>query len=186
MKPTLWANNFGPPVKFKSDFSLEESVKRLEQRTKSRLHTFGVGIINESILVGKITKDRVELFRVRPSYYNSSRPHLFAVLKEENGTVTLEGSFDVARWVKAMSLLSLPIFILVAFVLILVPWEPNTSMEQMISIALFLPSFYLVTFVAGKLLKRFDDQDIDWISNEVAQALSGSSQRGGSEQNGAA
>lgn len=84
------------PVRFPSDFSVQQSVARLRARTKRTVFS----TLFRQAAVGPVSESRVRLQRVIPLVGNSFKPVFVGRFELSQGRVVLEGQFTVFRAVK--------------------------------------------------------------------------------------
>lgn len=173
-----WPYDYGELVKFKSKFSLNESINRLEKVTRKKrwciLLAFTISKGFGSELAGKITKDNVILVRTRSAINIATKPQFVGKFIEDNGNVILNGYFDVgclqkfSFWVSLLVILSIESVLIIGSI-----FDPEKTLYQKLFTILFIPVLYLFVQFLSFLLRGFIYSDIKWISDKITETLQG-------------
>ncbi len=175
-KNYAWSCDYGDPLRVESKFSLNESVERLSKITRDKswgsIRNLGLPTKGEdSEFVGSVSKDNVNIYRVRRSIYHSGKPHFEGRFVEAGGRVVLEGDFGCG-WLQKLSFwFVLPVLLLLILFVVFSFFEPSTSPFQKVVTALFAIGAFFVFGVIRKYSQKFINNDIKWISEEITQAL---------------
>ena len=151
------------PADFESAYGLEETVMRLSAATHR-----SIGEIPHEAAVGRVSKHRVALRRVRPSSSNAFKPFYIGRFRQVKGRVVLTGRFTPALMPKLFMTSWLAFCLLLAVLAArplwqggFVPWQP-----------LFAGTGLFVAGVAAVVLcKRLARADIPWLSAVIQDAL---------------
>ena len=93
----LWRFVFvSVPARFRSDFSVNQSVERLRSRTKRTIFS----ALFRQAAVGPVSESRVRLQRVVPMFGNSFKPIFVGAFALSQGRVVLEGRFTIYPFAK--------------------------------------------------------------------------------------
>jgi hypothetical protein len=152
-------------VEFTSDYSLEESVKRLAGIVKKSVFS----ALTRQELVGKVSSDRVSLQRVIPFFGNSFKPFFIGTFQIKEGKVILSGNFTINRFVKSFLALWFGFCILWTLIAISTFFgeKPESGLMSFAGLGMLLAGFGIVRF--GQWISR---GDIAWISKRISEALS--------------
>lgn len=171
-----WPIDYGEPVTLKSNFTLEESIARLQKEVSNSWSTvfYEAAIIRKpqnSKLVGKVSKERVHLFCARQGVFHAGRPHFFGSFKEVSGNIVLEGRFDVSWWLKLGFWIALPILPLLILSTVFGVFEETDSIKEKIALPLVLLGIYLFSVLMRKFTQQYVSDDMKWIVERIKQAL---------------
>ena len=169
-------------MKFESKVSIEESVQQLSKVAKKCRGCLSLTFVSsgklDSQLAGIVSKNRVVLVRAKSWLVkNMGKPHFYGrFVKNSDGQVTLEGYFGVGCWTKFASWvggITVSVFELaiIISVLGLSPDDQSLSVAQRIFGVLFIPGVLFLTTPIGIFAKKYLFRDIEWISNQITQAL---------------
>jgi hypothetical protein len=159
------------PARFESDFSLEESLDRLQ----SAVSTSVFHAMTEQAMVGTVSVSRVSLRRDIPLVGNSFKPFFRGSFHEAGKCVALEGRFTVLPIIKlflALCLVFAAVFVAIACVAVF-RGDPDGVSKFRFSLLMVL-AFVFITFFG----QWFARNDIDWLSRRIASALANKDSRG--------
>lgn len=149
------------PIEFTTDYSLEDSLRRLAAVTRAP-RLFGS---SEESAVGRVSAERIELVRVRPHINNSFKPVFTGRFVDDGAGLVLRGSFAVHRAVRVF--VALWLVLLSAFTVILIAGRGFDAVGFLVVTAGM--AVLMVAIVAlGRWLSRDDPA---WIADVVRQAL---------------
>lgn len=146
---------------FPSQYSPDEAVRRLRS---SVVRTAFVTLLREAV-VGKVSLDKVLLYRYRPLFHNSFASLFRGSFQIRNGVTTLEGYFTLHWLVKTFMMFwfcSLLLFILIVVWALLIMKE-NKPLEGTLGIV--VP---LVMAAVGSMFVRFSK----WLSRSDREFIS--------------
>ncbi len=149
---------------FPSRYSVSESVTRL-QRSVRPWYSFS-GTLRECA-VGSVTPERVRIARRRPFVRNDFRPYFAGQFVEENGQVTLVGSFGLSLGTKVFMSFWLGFCLLWTLVVALAE-ALQRALDVLPFAGLGMLTFGVALLVFGRWLSR---EDISWLSDVVYEAL---------------
>ncbi len=152
-------------AEFESAFPLQESIERLRAATKRTIF----GALSQESAVGKVTEERVSLFRVIPFWGNSFAPFFVGSFRQVGNRVLLTGRFTMHWLVKVFSAIwfgGILYWTITAFVIVSREASPDW----------LFPLFGVGMLVAGILFlllcKWFARNDPEWLSGVIRGALS--------------
>jgi hypothetical protein len=163
----------GIPVRFTSAYPLQESIDRLQSRTKKRpFH----GLFEPSA-VGRVSERKVRLQKVMPFFGNSFKPVFRGKFRQEANAVILEGKFTRFTFTKVFmgfwfgfGLLWL---LLTAVTSLGMALKPDKTFDDYVAIC--LPAFGVGVLMLGYLMVRFgwnwSRGDIEYLTAVIRQAL---------------
>lgn len=164
------------PVAYRSDYPVEEAVKRLREAVKP---TIFHSLFKQSA-VGEVRKDRVRLQKVIPFFGNSFKPIFVGAFKDTADGVILEGVFTTFMFSKIVmtvwfgfSLIWTLTAIFAAAGIIFAKGNILTSFNMLYAIS--FPVFGLLFMAFGYGLLRFcwwvSRADMDFLSRTITHAL---------------
>jgi hypothetical protein len=152
------------PARFESDFSLEESMERLQAAVQSSIFH----AMFEHAMFGKVSESKVSLQRVIPLVGNSFKPFFRGYFHEEGNRVILDGKFTVYPLIKVF--LGLWLALAGAFaVAACVEWfrgDPDGIIKAVVGLAMI--GFFVALIGLGQWFAR---NDVAWLSSRIAEAL---------------
>lgn len=167
------------PVSFSADGSPEEAAERLSGRVKTSVfRTY----LSEAV-VGKVSVDKVFLYRHQPTFRNSFRPVFTGRFVLSEGTTVLTGEFTTHPSVRVfVSIWFCAVFFFGASSLMdgigesfgkgMSVWVGIVSVLGECAIPLVMG---VVGYVLVRFSKRYSKDDVAYISNAVREAIGGNS-----------
>jgi hypothetical protein len=156
-------------IDYKSRYPISESVKRLKAVVRSGWNPFP---LREGVC-GKVSEDRVRLYRVIPFVNNSFIPIFTGSFKRADGSVVLSGSFSMHPFVKIfMTVWFTGVISGSVLMAIQVFRGVGTGKAFAVTPALLIPMvMVLFGILLVKVGKWFSRNDIAYISRVVDDAL---------------
>jgi hypothetical protein len=154
--------------RFDSPLSLDEAIDRLSKKAhKQTLKMRIASDVEQSTLVGSVTKKAVALHRVQPFVGNMFKPHFYGEFKSKDGRALLEGRFTMAPFAKFTVC---GFFLCIAFAeLFMLPLMFSPSSHLLFVFPLGIAALLLGFVYFGKWVGRDDPR---WISKAVSDCLS--------------
>lgn len=163
-------------VNFQSDFSLEDSIRRLawflQKEKMMEIHPEG------TFLAGNVSHKNVTLFRKNLAFGNSYRPLFKGHFVEIDGKLYLRGTFRM----DLLTYLSIPLGIFCVlfyeFMVILLTINGNYSGDSLLTHLLrllLLPAAMSLSLGFLVLIKKIFRTDVKWISEHVVDVLTSDS-----------
>ena len=158
-------------VEYESNYTIDESTARLKGMVRSSWNPFPM----KPGVYGKVSEDRVRLYRVHPFVRNAFIPIFIGVFRSVEGKVVLEGIYSTDGYVK--------IFMGVWFTLVIMGMVFATLhiFQELMSKGTRIFDLHPMVlipyglFVCGVLLvkvgKWFSRNDISYISKVIRRAL---------------
>ena len=163
------------PVRFKSDYAMEESVRRLTEATNRSIFSS----FTQQSAVGPVEEDEVRLQRVIPFFGNSFKPIFVGKFVRSNSEVFLDGRFTMFWFSKLfMSFwFGFTIFWTIMATKIIISKYFNDPSELTADpVKALFPLFGVAFFIVGILFVRFSwwlsRKDITYLSDIITTALS--------------
>jgi hypothetical protein len=153
------------PAKFRSAYSVAESVERLQAATKRSAFS----AIGEAAAVGKVSQDGVRLQRVTPMVRNSFKPFFVGRFESRDGATLLIGRFGMSLFTKIFMTFWLGMVALFAVGFLAGSLNATVSYPRQIVMGPFLMLIAGLGLVA--LGKWFARNDVAWLSGVIGRAL---------------
>jgi hypothetical protein len=168
------------PAEFRSDFALDESIKRLHQVIRPTIfHT-----LFKQSAVGRVSETEVRVKRHIPLFSNSFKPIYVGTFEATPAAVVLKGTFTtfmfsklfMTVWFGFVALWTTVTFVFALAVLAIELLYPSAfdSNPQILWVVVF-PLFGLGLFAFGYCILRFarwlSRGDIDFLSERISGAL---------------
>ena len=166
------------PFSCESNFSLEDSVSRLQENKKQQENKkrYIFGFLSKEKIIGKVGASRVVLARVVPFFPSGFNPTLVGKFKEENGRVYFEGKFTTFWFPKIFMTIWLS-FSLLWIGLAFIPLfqtladQANKLSYEVFILPIFGIAFSCIGVLILKLSWRLSIKDIDYLKKIVIEAL---------------
>ena len=162
--------DYGPVLEFRSNFSVGQSIERLE----SLMHKPSADFFN-SRMVGVVREDNVRLHRKRAFMSTFlSAPIFTGRFTSIDGQVVLKGTMSVSSFTKLT--MSLGLITLVAIELLLIPATMSADAVPVLKVItlFFVPAVAGLALGTHLVLKRLFNRDADWLVAKIRVALRGS------------
>ena len=153
-------------VRFDSALELNEAIRRLS----SIVRTSSLGSLFKQHIRGTVSEAKVRLERVTPFFHNSWRPTFAGNFVQENGKVSLVGSYGLSASVRRF---------MYVFIVFGVVWSLGAGYSVVTEPQPELPFWFPFAGVGmscvGILMTRgfalTSSGDVDWLSQQIRNAL---------------
>jgi hypothetical protein len=155
---------------YESKYTLQESIERLKRVVISGWHLIPLS----SGVYGKVTDERVRLYRVIPFFHNSFIPYFSGSFKYSQGRVVLAGSYSMHIFTKVFMSIWFAFVILAACITTSYAITDRSAGSKLIDINpayLFPHGMLLFGFLLVKSGQWFSRNDISFISKVIKVAL---------------
>jgi hypothetical protein len=157
------------PVEVHSAFSLQTSVRRLQDATERSVFSR----LFRRAAVGRVTATAVRLKRAIPGFSNPFRPIFMGRFEEVNGHVILKGIFTMAFFTKIfVSIWFGSVALLIAAILLMPFMRPSVPLLEFMDPLPVLGLFFLgILFVFVRFGWMLSRNDMDYLTAIMTEAL---------------
>jgi hypothetical protein len=159
--------NFTDTVRFKTDKSLDNALQALTVATTRQNPMIMIGsLVDKQSLVGRVSKDEVVLYWIRPLFGNVYKPVFYGKFVKDGESTALEGIFTMSPFSKLFHVVFFTVAGIMEFMMVLIflgdPSQRGNPLDLLI-----VPAFFAIFL----FVKRISRIDIPRITEAVNRAL---------------
>jgi hypothetical protein len=167
-----WFEDYGGDIRIPSDFGLNETVSILKREIRGNMPRIGISFSASQRmkpeLVGQIKKEKFVLAKAKILQSNPNRIFFVGEVKEDNGSVYLEGRFESGTWTKIGFWISLFPFSILVF-LVVSSFIYDQPLWRKVFDILIIPLIYFISFYILKFTHNNNDRE--WIHQTLTALL---------------